>query len=77
LKFIGKTEELQKQKQRYRTFGADIHMESGLDKCAKAVFKKRKISSKKNLHLTSPEKYISLNRKKKHISILGLWKVKV
>ena len=30
LKFIGKTEELQKQKQRYRTYGGDIHMEFGL-----------------------------------------------
>jgi hypothetical protein len=51
LKFKGKTEELQKQKQRYRFFGGDIHMEFGLDKCKKAVFKKRKISSHKKLTL--------------------------
>jgi hypothetical protein len=50
LKFIGKTEELQKQKQRYRTFGGDIHMEFGLDKCAKAVYKKRKISLHKKTY---------------------------
>jgi len=50
LKFIGKTE-LQKQKERYRNFGGDIHMEFGLAKCAKAVFKKRKISSHKKLTL--------------------------
>lgn len=51
MKFIGKTEELQKQKERYRNFGGDIHMEFELDKCAKAVFKKRKISSHKKLTL--------------------------
>jgi hypothetical protein len=38
LKVTGKTEELKKQKQRYRYFGGDIHMEFGLDKCAKAVY---------------------------------------
>lgn len=51
MKFIGKTEELQKQKERYRNFGGNIHVEFGLDKCAKAVFKKRKISSRKKITL--------------------------
>jgi hypothetical protein len=40
LKLLGKPEELQKQIQTVTTFRDDIHMESGLDKCAKVVFKK-------------------------------------
>jgi hypothetical protein len=41
LKLIGKTwEELQKQMQTVTTFSYNIHMEFGVDKCAKIVFKK-------------------------------------
>jgi hypothetical protein len=40
LKLIGKTEEeIQKQKQVVRNFSDDIHMESGLHRCAKIVLK--------------------------------------
>jgi hypothetical protein len=41
LKLIGKSEEeLQKQIQRVTTFSDDIHVEFGLDKCAKIVLSK-------------------------------------
>jgi hypothetical protein len=44
LKLLGKPEEeLQKQIQTVTTFSDDIHMEFGLDKCAKIVFKKGKL----------------------------------
>jgi hypothetical protein len=42
-------EELQKQIQTVTTFSDDIHMESGLDKCAKVVFKKGKLVHSQNL----------------------------
>ena len=37
-------EELQKQIQTVRTFSDDIHMEFGLDKCAKITFKRGKLT---------------------------------
>jgi hypothetical protein len=41
LKLLGKSgEELQKQIQTVTTFSDDIHMEFGLEKCEKIVFKK-------------------------------------
>jgi hypothetical protein len=41
LKLLGKSEEeFKKQIQTVTTFNDGIHMESGLDKCAKVVFKK-------------------------------------
>jgi hypothetical protein len=41
LQLIGETqEELQKQMQVVRNFSDDIHMEFGLDKCAKIVLKR-------------------------------------
>jgi hypothetical protein len=50
LKLIGKSEEeLQKQTQTVTTFSDDIHMEFGLDKCAKIVFKKGKLVQWQNL----------------------------
>jgi hypothetical protein len=45
LKLIGKSEkELPKQIQAVRIFSDNIHMDFGLDKCAKTVFKKSKTS---------------------------------
>jgi hypothetical protein len=55
LKFIGTTEELQKQKQRYRTFGGDIHMEFRLDKCAKAL-RKEKLFHTTHMHTHTQKK---------------------
>jgi hypothetical protein len=50
LKLLGKSEEeLQKQIQTVTAFSDDIHMESGLDKCAKIVFKKGKLGYSQNL----------------------------
>jgi hypothetical protein len=50
LKLLGKSEEeLQKQIQTVTTFSDDIHMEFGLDKCAKIVFKKGKLVHSPNL----------------------------
>jgi len=42
-------EELQKQIQTVRTFSDDIHMEFGLDKCAKITFKRGKLTHSQNL----------------------------
>jgi hypothetical protein len=42
-------EELQKQTQRVTTFIDNIHMQFGLDKCAKIVFKKGKLVHSQNL----------------------------
>jgi hypothetical protein len=50
LKLPGKSEEeLQKQIQRVTTFSDDIHMEFGLDRCAKVVFKEGKLVHSQNL----------------------------
>jgi len=50
LKLIAKSEEeLQKQIQTVKTFSDDIHMELGLDKCAKITFKRGKLTHSQNL----------------------------
>jgi hypothetical protein len=50
LKLLGiSEEELQKQIQTVTTFSDDIHMEFGLDKCAKIVFKEGKLVHSQNL----------------------------
>jgi hypothetical protein len=50
LKLLGKSEgELQTQIQTVTTFSDDIHMEFGLDKWAKVVFKKGKLVHSQNL----------------------------
>jgi hypothetical protein len=50
LKLIAKSEEeLQKQIQTVKTFSDDIHMDFGLEKCAKITFKKGKLIHLQNL----------------------------
>ena len=50
LKLIPKSEEeLQKQIQSVKTFSDDIHMEFGLEKCAKIAFKRGKLVHSQNL----------------------------
>ena len=50
LKLIAKSEEeLQKQIQTVKTFSDDIHMEFGLEKCAKIAFKRGKLVHLQNL----------------------------
>ena len=52
LKLTGeRKEELQKDTQVVRTFRDDIHMEFGLDKCAKIVLKRGKLVQSQNLIL--------------------------
>ena len=49
LKLIAKSEkELLKQIQRVKTFADDIHMEFGLEKCAKFAFKRGKLVHSQN-----------------------------
>ena len=50
LKLIAKSEEeLQKQVQTVKIFSDDIHMEFGLQKCAKISFKRGKLIQSQNL----------------------------
>ena len=50
MKLIAKSEEeLQKQIPTVKTFSDDIYMESGLEKCAMIVFKRRKLVHSQNL----------------------------
>jgi hypothetical protein len=50
LKLIAKSEEeLRKQIQTVKTFSDDIHMNFGLEKCAKITFKKGKLIHWQNL----------------------------
>jgi hypothetical protein len=50
LKLITKSEEeLQKQIQMVKTFSDDIHLQFGLDKCAKTAFKRGKLAHSQNL----------------------------
>ena len=50
LKLIAKSEEeLQKQIQTVKTFSDDINMEFGLEKCAKIMFKRVKLTHLQNL----------------------------
>ena len=69
LKLIAKSEEeLQKQIQTVKIFSDDIHMEFGLEKCAKIAFKRGKLVHSQNL-------VIDINREKL-TSTLGLRKMK-
>jgi hypothetical protein len=50
LKLISKSEkELQKQIQTVKRFSDDIHMDFGLDQCAKIIFKRGKLTHSQNL----------------------------
>ena len=50
LKLTAKSEEeLRKQVHTIKTFSDDIHMESGLEKCAKITFKRGKLIQSQNL----------------------------
>jgi hypothetical protein len=58
-------EELQRQIQTVKTFSNDIHMEFGLEKCAKITIKRGKLISLQNLVMTIIEKYKNWNREKR------------
>jgi hypothetical protein len=54
MKLIAKSEEeLRKQVQTVKTFRDDVHMEYGLEKCAKVTFKKGKVIHLQNLMINS------------------------
>jgi hypothetical protein len=60
-------EELQKQIQTVKTFSDDIHMDFGLDKCAKITFKRGKLTYSQNL-------VIDINREIKDLEQGETWK---
>ena len=77
LKLIAKSEEeLQKQIKTVKTFSDDIHMEYGLENCAKIAFKRGKLVHSQNL-------VIDINREIQELeqgnrtNTSGLRKVKV
>jgi hypothetical protein len=72
LKLLGTSdEELQKQIQTVTTFSDDIHMEFGLDKCAKIVLKKGKLFHSQNLvvDINSEIKELEQGKKYKYLGI--------
>ena len=65
LKLIAKSEEeLQKQTQIVKTFSDDIHMEFGLEKCAKVTFKRGKLTHLQNLVIDTNREIQELDRGK-------------
>jgi hypothetical protein len=64
LKLIAKSEEeLQRKIQTVKTFSDDIHMEFGLEKCAKVTLKRGKLISSQNF-VTDNNRDKSWNREK-------------
>ena len=51
LKIFAKNEEQQRILTNVKAFSDDIKMEFGLDKCAEATFKKRKLTSTESIYL--------------------------
>jgi len=67
LKLIAKSEEeLQKQIQTVKAFSDDIHMEFGLEKCAKIAFKKGKLVHSQNLVIDINREIQELGQGKKY-----------
>jgi hypothetical protein len=67
LKLIVKSEEeLQRQIQTVKTFNDDIHMEFGLEKCAKITFKRGKLISSQNLAINNKRELQELQQGKKY-----------
>ena len=58
-----------------RIFSDDIHMEFGLDKCAKIVLKRGKLVQSQNLILDFNREYNS-SKRDKHTNTQGLKKVR-
>ena len=66
LKLIAKSdEELRKQIQTVKTFSNDIHMDFGLEECAKITFKKGKLIHSQNLVIDITEKYKNWSKEKR------------
>jgi predicted RNA binding protein with dsRBD fold (UPF0201 family) len=69
LKVIGRTEEkLQKQMKAVRICSDDIHMEFGLNKCAKFVLKERKTSSLTKFKTSLQQRNTLSSNRQKHKS---------
>ena len=76
LKLITKSEEeFQKQIQTVKTYSDDIHLEFGLEKCAKIAFKRRKLVHLQNLVIDTNREIQELEQGKTY-STSGLRKVK-
>jgi len=76
LKLIAKSEEeLQKQIQTVKNFSDDIHMEFGLEKCAKIGFKRGKLVHWQNFVIEINREIQELEQEKTY-STLGLREVK-
>ena len=76
LKLIAKSEEeIQKQKQTVKTVSDDIHMEFGLEKCAKIAYKRVKLVHSQNLVIDINREIQELAQGK-HTGSLGVRKVK-
>jgi hypothetical protein len=72
LKLIAKSEEeLQRQTQTVKTFSDDIHMEFGLEKCAKITLKIGKLISSQNL-VTDNNREIQELEQEKTYKYLGI-----
>jgi hypothetical protein len=74
LKLIAKSEEeFQKQIQTVKNFSDDIHMEFGLDKCAKITFKRGKLTHSQNLMIDINREIQELEQEKTY-KYLGIEK---
>ena len=69
-------EEFQKQIHTVKTFSDDIHMEFGLEKCAKIIFKRGKIIQLKNLVLDVMREIQELDQGKTYTNTYRLRKGK-
>ena len=66
LKLIAKSEEeLRKQIQTVKNFSDDIHMDFGLEKCAKITFKKRKLIHSQDLVIDINREIQDLDKEKR------------
>ena len=76
LKLITKSEEeIQQQIQTVKIFSDDIHMEFGLEKCAKIMFKRGKLTNSQNLVIDTNREIQELEQGKTY-KYLGTEKVK-
>ena len=67
LKLIAESEEeIQKQIQTIKRFSDDIHMEFGLEKCAKITFKRGKLTHLQNLVIDTNREIQELEQRKKY-----------
>ena len=64
LKLNATEEEIKKQIQTVKTFSDDIHMEFGLEKCAKITFRRGKLTQSQNLVIDTNKQILELEQRK-------------